>query len=276
MILTLTYFSSGGGRGPCPGHQRQRPGAPEPATQHQRERRRGHTHFSGQSSCTGCRQRPQRAAHLQHHRRQPGWRFLRQRHSKRRAGRGSRTLICVDQTFQPQSKQTSGLALDLCICRQTGVVQVNRPLDRERVAEYRLTITVKDNPENPRIARRVTSLPRVQPLQTFTHFLFSSLNCWNSWQQNHCEPPPLIERIYNILNIIFRVWKSFFFFYSCNHVSCKTIKLQTHDVVLRYCIVFWTIHFLVQNPTLLECVSVIHFLYVSWCLEVECYGWHIL
>uniref|UniRef100_A0A3B4TJP7 Cadherin-23 n=1 Tax=Seriola dumerili TaxID=41447 RepID=A0A3B4TJP7_SERDU len=36
----------------------------------------------------------------------------------------------------------------------TGVVQVNRPLDRERVAEYKLTITVKDNPENPRIARR--------------------------------------------------------------------------------------------------------------------------
>lgn len=38
---------------------------------------------------------------------------------------------------------------------QTGVVQVNRRLDRERLAEYRLTITVKDNPENPRIARRV-------------------------------------------------------------------------------------------------------------------------
>uniref|UniRef100_A0AAV2JL38 Cadherin domain-containing protein n=1 Tax=Knipowitschia caucasica TaxID=637954 RepID=A0AAV2JL38_KNICA len=36
----------------------------------------------------------------------------------------------------------------------TGVVHVNRPLDRERVSEYRLTITVKDNPENPRIARR--------------------------------------------------------------------------------------------------------------------------
>ncbi|TST98568.1 Cadherin-23 [Bagarius yarrelli] len=36
----------------------------------------------------------------------------------------------------------------------SGVVQVNRPLDRERVAEYTLTITVKDNPENPRIARR--------------------------------------------------------------------------------------------------------------------------
>ncbi|XP_019902910.3 cadherin-23 isoform X4 [Esox lucius] len=36
----------------------------------------------------------------------------------------------------------------------TGVVQVNRPLDREWVAEYILTITVKDNPENPRIARR--------------------------------------------------------------------------------------------------------------------------
>ncbi|KAL2082877.1 hypothetical protein ACEWY4_020650 [Coilia grayii] len=36
----------------------------------------------------------------------------------------------------------------------TGVVQVNRPLDRERIEEYRLTVTVKDNPENPRIARR--------------------------------------------------------------------------------------------------------------------------
>nr|XP_040035256.1 cadherin-23 isoform X2 [Gasterosteus aculeatus aculeatus] len=40
----------------------------------------------------------------------------------------------------------------------TGVVQVNRPLDRERVAEYTLTITVKDNPENPRIARRDSEL----------------------------------------------------------------------------------------------------------------------
>ncbi|XP_028324077.1 cadherin-23 isoform X1 [Gouania willdenowi] len=40
----------------------------------------------------------------------------------------------------------------------TGVVQVNRPLDRERVSEYRLTITVKDNPENPRIARRDSDL----------------------------------------------------------------------------------------------------------------------
>ncbi|XP_019363367.1 PREDICTED: cadherin-23 isoform X2 [Gavialis gangeticus] len=36
----------------------------------------------------------------------------------------------------------------------TGIIYVNRPLDRERVAEYRLTITVKDNPENPRNARR--------------------------------------------------------------------------------------------------------------------------
>uniref|UniRef100_A0A3Q1GPI1 Cadherin-related 23 n=1 Tax=Acanthochromis polyacanthus TaxID=80966 RepID=A0A3Q1GPI1_9TELE len=36
----------------------------------------------------------------------------------------------------------------------TGVVQVNRPLDRERVAEYRLTITAKDNPENSHISRR--------------------------------------------------------------------------------------------------------------------------
>ncbi|KAK5908191.1 hypothetical protein CgunFtcFv8_016271 [Champsocephalus gunnari] len=40
----------------------------------------------------------------------------------------------------------------------TGVVQVNRPLDRERVSEYRLTITVKDNPENPRVARRDSDL----------------------------------------------------------------------------------------------------------------------
>ncbi|NXN10050.1 CAD23 protein, partial [Indicator maculatus] len=36
----------------------------------------------------------------------------------------------------------------------SGVVYVNRPLDRERVAEYRLTVTVKDNPENIRNARR--------------------------------------------------------------------------------------------------------------------------
>ncbi|NXV10557.1 CAD23 protein, partial [Cettia cetti] len=36
----------------------------------------------------------------------------------------------------------------------SGVVYVNRPLDRERVAEYRLTVTVKDNPENVRNARR--------------------------------------------------------------------------------------------------------------------------
>ncbi|XP_038390183.1 cadherin-23 isoform X1 [Canis lupus familiaris] len=36
----------------------------------------------------------------------------------------------------------------------TGVITVNRPLDRERIPEYKLTISVKDNPENPRIARR--------------------------------------------------------------------------------------------------------------------------
>lgn len=39
---------------------------------------------------------------------------------------------------------------------QTGVITVNRPLDRERIPEYKLTISVKDNPENPRIARRVS------------------------------------------------------------------------------------------------------------------------
>lgn len=53
---------------------------------------------------------------------------------------------------------------DLSTRYQSGVVQVNRPLDRERVAEYKLTITVKDNPENYRIARRVNF---VQPLQPF-------------------------------------------------------------------------------------------------------------
>ncbi|XP_042546062.1 cadherin-23 isoform X4 [Dipodomys spectabilis] len=36
----------------------------------------------------------------------------------------------------------------------TGVVTVNRPLDRERTPDYKLTVSVKDNPENPRIARR--------------------------------------------------------------------------------------------------------------------------
>uniref|UniRef100_A0A8C8W8N7 Cadherin-23 n=1 Tax=Peromyscus maniculatus bairdii TaxID=230844 RepID=A0A8C8W8N7_PERMB len=36
----------------------------------------------------------------------------------------------------------------------TGIVTVNRPLDRERIPEYRLTVSVKDNPENPRIARK--------------------------------------------------------------------------------------------------------------------------
>ncbi|XP_021115236.1 cadherin-23 isoform X3 [Heterocephalus glaber] len=36
----------------------------------------------------------------------------------------------------------------------TGIVTVNWPLDRERIPEYKLTISVKDNPENPRIARR--------------------------------------------------------------------------------------------------------------------------
>ncbi|XP_032868636.1 cadherin-23 isoform X2 [Amblyraja radiata] len=39
-----------------------------------------------------------------------------------------------------------------------GVIYVNRPLDREQTAEYRLTITVKDSPENPRHARRDSDL----------------------------------------------------------------------------------------------------------------------
>ncbi|XP_078716087.1 cadherin-23 [Lampetra fluviatilis] len=36
----------------------------------------------------------------------------------------------------------------------TGLVYVNRPLDRERLAEYRLTLTVRDNPDNPSYARK--------------------------------------------------------------------------------------------------------------------------
>ncbi|XP_067828518.1 cadherin-23-like isoform X2 [Heptranchias perlo] len=40
----------------------------------------------------------------------------------------------------------------------TGVIYVNKPLDREQTAEYRLAITVKDNPENPRHARRDSDL----------------------------------------------------------------------------------------------------------------------
>ncbi|KAM9617928.1 cadherin-23 isoform 2-T2 [Trichechus inunguis] len=40
------------------------------------------------------------------------------------------------------------------ISATTGIITVNRPLDRERIPEYKLTISVKDNPENPRIARR--------------------------------------------------------------------------------------------------------------------------
>lgn len=68
---------------------------------------------------------------------------------------------------------------------QSGVVQVNRPLDRERVAEYSLTITVKDNPDNPRIARRVnnTAFPGFKaPSGEHSHETSFSLlrtqSCW--------------------------------------------------------------------------------------------------
>lgn len=58
--------------------------------------------------------------------------------------------------FSPLFSLQSGIVL-FCpsFSLQSGVVYVNRPLDRERVAEYRLTVTVKDNPENIRNARRV-------------------------------------------------------------------------------------------------------------------------
>ncbi|KAM4636899.1 cadherin-23 [Discoglossus pictus] len=40
------------------------------------------------------------------------------------------------------------------INENSGIVYVNRQLDREKVSEYRLTVTVKDNPENARNSRR--------------------------------------------------------------------------------------------------------------------------
>ncbi|XP_075466716.1 cadherin-23 isoform X3 [Ascaphus truei] len=40
------------------------------------------------------------------------------------------------------------------INENTGIVYVNRQLDREKVSEHRLTVTVKDNPENGRNSRR--------------------------------------------------------------------------------------------------------------------------
>ncbi|XP_063814850.1 cadherin-23 isoform X3 [Pseudophryne corroboree] len=40
------------------------------------------------------------------------------------------------------------------INENSGIVYVNRQLDREKVSEYRLTVTVKDNPENIRNSRR--------------------------------------------------------------------------------------------------------------------------
>ncbi|XP_051506956.1 cadherin-23-like isoform X2 [Myxocyprinus asiaticus] len=58
-------------------------------------------------------------------------------------------------TFSITAGNTDGA---FYINETSGVVQVNRPLDRERVPEYSLTITVKDNPDNPRIARRDSEL----------------------------------------------------------------------------------------------------------------------
>ncbi|KFP39214.1 Cadherin-23, partial [Chlamydotis macqueenii] len=65
----------------------------------------------------------------------------------RDADKGPNALLTFDIT--------SGNAENAFYINSTsGIVYVNRPLDRERVAEYRLTITVKDNPENIRNARR--------------------------------------------------------------------------------------------------------------------------
>ncbi|KAM8806282.1 cadherin-23 [Eudromia elegans] len=65
----------------------------------------------------------------------------------RDADQGPNALLTFDITAGNSEKAFS-------IDGTTGSVYVSRPLDRERVAEYRLTITVKDNPENVRNARR--------------------------------------------------------------------------------------------------------------------------
>ncbi|NXD14652.1 CAD23 protein, partial [Nothocercus nigrocapillus] len=65
----------------------------------------------------------------------------------RDADQGPNALLTFDITSGNSEKA-------FYINSTTGIIYVNRPLDRERVAEYRLTITVKDNPENMRNARR--------------------------------------------------------------------------------------------------------------------------
>lgn len=58
-----------------------------------------------------------------------------------------------------EARLTSLAPIFSLISHQSGIIYLNRPLDRERVAEYRLTVTVKDNPENIRNARRVITDP---------------------------------------------------------------------------------------------------------------------
>ncbi|KAL2303266.1 hypothetical protein Nmel_010731 [Mimus melanotis] len=71
----------------------------------------------------------------------------------------------------------------------SGIVYVNRPLDRERVAEYRLTITVKDNPENIRNARRDFDLLVISIAdENDNRPLFTQ----NSYQAELDVPPPLL------------------------------------------------------------------------------------
>lgn len=215
MILTLTYYSSGGGRGPCPGHQRQRPGAPEPATQHQRERGRGYTHFSGQSSCTGCRQRPQRAAHLQHHRRQPGWRFLRQRHSKRRGGevapwfaRVRRDSWTAIQANVRPSSWSLHLSTDGCGAgeqtpgqRASGRVQADHHCERQpRELAHRSQGNVASTSA---AAANIHPFP-LQQFELLTQLTTKPLRITTSDRK---------ECISSLPNIIFRVWKSFFFLF---------------------------------------------------------------
>ncbi|XP_060130890.1 cadherin-23 isoform X1 [Zootoca vivipara] len=78
----------------------------------------------------------------------------------------------------------------------TGIVYINRPLDRERVSKYSLTVTVKDNPENARNARRDFDLLLISVAdENDNHPLFTQ----SSYQAEILENSPPGTRI-TVLN----------------------------------------------------------------------------
>lgn len=86
---------------------------------------------------------------------------------------------------------------------QSGVVQVNRPLDRERIAEYTLTITVKDNPENPRIARRVSTVQLfISYLHIFLSLIFHLI--FYFYNSQICKLPLHIRLLINSMYLLHR------------------------------------------------------------------------